>query len=127
MRALFYIFGVGKLPQNQKRANLVERAFRSGVVTDRDLWRSPPADRDADRAVPDEKRRSALTSLPSTADAPPSRSPTAKPGRRRDGRLCGPTSEEPSRGGCIRKPHRVRQPVLGLAGSTICTPQGTTP
>lgn len=37
MRALFYIFGVGKLPQNQKRANLVERAFRSGVVTDRDL------------------------------------------------------------------------------------------
>jgi DNA-binding CsgD family transcriptional regulator len=37
MRALFYIFGVGKLPQNQKRASLVERAFRSGVVTDRDL------------------------------------------------------------------------------------------
>ncbi len=37
MRALFYVFGVGKLPQNQKRANLVERAFRSGVVTDRDL------------------------------------------------------------------------------------------
>jgi DNA-binding CsgD family transcriptional regulator len=37
MRALFYIFGVGKLPQNQKRAHLVERAFRTGVVTDRDL------------------------------------------------------------------------------------------
>ena len=37
MRALFYVFGVGKVPQNQKRAQLVERAFRSGVVTDRDL------------------------------------------------------------------------------------------
>jgi pSer/pThr/pTyr-binding forkhead associated (FHA) protein/DNA-binding CsgD family transcriptional regulator len=37
MRALFYVFGVGKLPQNQKRAHLVERAFRTGVVTDRDL------------------------------------------------------------------------------------------
>jgi DNA-binding CsgD family transcriptional regulator len=37
MRALFYIFGVGQLPQNQKRAHLVERAFRTGVVTDRDL------------------------------------------------------------------------------------------
>jgi DNA-binding CsgD family transcriptional regulator len=37
MRALFYVFGVGKLPQNQKRAALVERAFRSGVITDRDL------------------------------------------------------------------------------------------
>src|SRR5215208_5276016 len=36
MRALFYVFGVGKVPQNQKRAQLVERAFRSGVVTDRD-------------------------------------------------------------------------------------------
>ena len=37
MRALFYLFGVGHLPQNQKRARLVERAFRTGVVTERDL------------------------------------------------------------------------------------------
>ena len=37
MRTLFYIFGVGHLPQNQKRARLVERAFRTGVVTERDL------------------------------------------------------------------------------------------
>ena len=37
MRALFYVFGVGALAQNQKRAALVERAFRTGVVTDRDL------------------------------------------------------------------------------------------
>jgi pSer/pThr/pTyr-binding forkhead associated (FHA) protein len=37
MRALFYAFGVGHLPQNQKRARLVERAFRTGVVSERDL------------------------------------------------------------------------------------------
>jgi pSer/pThr/pTyr-binding forkhead associated (FHA) protein len=37
MRALFSIFGVGHLPQNQKRARLAERAFRTGVVTERDL------------------------------------------------------------------------------------------
>jgi DNA-binding CsgD family transcriptional regulator len=37
MRALFDIFDVGKVPQNQKRTQVVERAFRAGVVTDRDL------------------------------------------------------------------------------------------
>jgi pSer/pThr/pTyr-binding forkhead associated (FHA) protein len=37
MRALFYAFGVGHLPQNQKRARLVERAFRTGAVSERDL------------------------------------------------------------------------------------------
>jgi pSer/pThr/pTyr-binding forkhead associated (FHA) protein len=37
MRSLFYAFGVGHLPQNQKRARLVERAFRSGAVSERDL------------------------------------------------------------------------------------------
>jgi pSer/pThr/pTyr-binding forkhead associated (FHA) protein len=37
LRALFYAFGVGHLPQNQKRARLVERAFRTGIVNERDL------------------------------------------------------------------------------------------
>lgn len=38
LRALFSKFGLEKgLPQNQKRARLVERAMHSGVVTDRDL------------------------------------------------------------------------------------------
>jgi pSer/pThr/pTyr-binding forkhead associated (FHA) protein len=37
LRALFGAFGVGHLPQNQKRARLVERAFRTGVVSDKDL------------------------------------------------------------------------------------------
>jgi pSer/pThr/pTyr-binding forkhead associated (FHA) protein len=37
MRALFYAFGVGHLPQNQKRARLVERAFRTGFVSEREL------------------------------------------------------------------------------------------
>jgi DNA-binding NarL/FixJ family response regulator len=37
LRALFYIFGVSHLPQNQKRARLVERAFSTGLVTERDL------------------------------------------------------------------------------------------
>jgi pSer/pThr/pTyr-binding forkhead associated (FHA) protein len=37
MRALFAKFDVEDLPQNQKRARLVERAMQSGVVTDRDL------------------------------------------------------------------------------------------
>jgi pSer/pThr/pTyr-binding forkhead associated (FHA) protein len=37
MRALFYAFGVGHLPQNQKRARLVERALRSGFVNEREL------------------------------------------------------------------------------------------
>ena len=37
MRALFQAFGVGHLPQNQKRARLVERAFRTGIVSEREL------------------------------------------------------------------------------------------
>ncbi len=37
LRALFEKFGVGDLPQNQKRVALVERALQSGMVTERDL------------------------------------------------------------------------------------------
>jgi pSer/pThr/pTyr-binding forkhead associated (FHA) protein len=37
LRALFDKFGVGDLPQNQKRVALVERALQSGLVTERDL------------------------------------------------------------------------------------------
>jgi pSer/pThr/pTyr-binding forkhead associated (FHA) protein len=37
MRALFSRFGLEDLPQNQKRAKLVERAFQTGVVAERDL------------------------------------------------------------------------------------------
>lgn len=37
LRALFERFGVGELPQNQKRIRLAELALRSGVVTPRDL------------------------------------------------------------------------------------------
>jgi FHA domain len=37
LRALFYIFGVSGLPQNQKRVQLVERAFSAGIVTEHDL------------------------------------------------------------------------------------------
>jgi pSer/pThr/pTyr-binding forkhead associated (FHA) protein len=37
LRALFTTFGVEDLPQNQKRARLVERAMNSGLITDRDL------------------------------------------------------------------------------------------
>jgi hypothetical protein len=37
MRGLFERFGIGDLPQNQKRARVVELAFRAGVVTERDL------------------------------------------------------------------------------------------
>lgn len=37
VRALFCIFDVGELPQNQKRACLAERAFHDGIVSDRDL------------------------------------------------------------------------------------------
>ena len=37
MRALFEKFGVEHLPQGEKRARLVERAFASGAVTERDL------------------------------------------------------------------------------------------
>jgi predicted component of type VI protein secretion system len=37
LRALFEVFGVDDLPQNQKRATLALQAMRSGVVTRRDL------------------------------------------------------------------------------------------
>jgi pSer/pThr/pTyr-binding forkhead associated (FHA) protein len=37
LRALFTKFGVEDLPQNQKRAKLVERAFQTGLVSERDL------------------------------------------------------------------------------------------
>jgi hypothetical protein len=37
LRVLFQKFGVEHLPQNQKRARLVERALLSGVVSERDL------------------------------------------------------------------------------------------
>jgi hypothetical protein len=37
LRALFEKFGVGELPQNRKRAALVERALQSGLVAERDL------------------------------------------------------------------------------------------
>jgi pSer/pThr/pTyr-binding forkhead associated (FHA) protein len=37
LRGLFERFGVGELPQNQKRLALAERAFRSGAVTPREL------------------------------------------------------------------------------------------
>ena len=41
LRALFEKFGVGDLPQNVKRAQLVERALRTGIVTERDLRDQP--------------------------------------------------------------------------------------
>ena len=37
LRTLFHKFGVEDLPQNQKRAKLVELAFRSGLVSERSL------------------------------------------------------------------------------------------
>jgi pSer/pThr/pTyr-binding forkhead associated (FHA) protein len=37
LRALFAKFNVEDLPQNQKRARLVERAFQTGLVSERDL------------------------------------------------------------------------------------------
>jgi pSer/pThr/pTyr-binding forkhead associated (FHA) protein len=37
MRALFAKFTVEDLPQNQKRARLIERAFQTGLVSERDL------------------------------------------------------------------------------------------
>ena len=37
LRALFAVFGVDDLPQNQKRASLALRALRTGVVTRREL------------------------------------------------------------------------------------------
>jgi pSer/pThr/pTyr-binding forkhead associated (FHA) protein len=37
LRALFAKFSVEDLPQNQKRAKLIERAFQTGLVSERDL------------------------------------------------------------------------------------------
>jgi pSer/pThr/pTyr-binding forkhead associated (FHA) protein len=37
LRVLFAKFGVEQLPQNQKRIRLVERAFYSGAISERDL------------------------------------------------------------------------------------------
>ena len=37
LRALFEVFGVDALPQNQKRASLALQALRTGVITRRDL------------------------------------------------------------------------------------------
>jgi pSer/pThr/pTyr-binding forkhead associated (FHA) protein len=37
MRSLFDLFGIGDLPQNQKRASLALQALREGVVSRRDL------------------------------------------------------------------------------------------
>ena len=37
LRALFAAFGLGELPQNQKRARLAELAMRLGIVSERDL------------------------------------------------------------------------------------------
>jgi len=37
LRALFAVFGVDDLPQNQKRASLALQALRNGVITRRDL------------------------------------------------------------------------------------------
>ncbi len=37
LRALFAKFGVQDFPQNQKRAQLVARAFKTGIVSERDL------------------------------------------------------------------------------------------
>lgn len=38
LRTLFQKFGVGELPQNKKRAQLVWLAFRSGVISAANLW-----------------------------------------------------------------------------------------
>jgi pSer/pThr/pTyr-binding forkhead associated (FHA) protein len=38
LRTLFQKFGVGDLPQNKKRAQLVWLAFRSGVISAAELW-----------------------------------------------------------------------------------------
>ncbi len=37
LRVLFAKFGIEQLPQNQKRIRLVERAFYSGLIAERDL------------------------------------------------------------------------------------------
>jgi pSer/pThr/pTyr-binding forkhead associated (FHA) protein len=38
LSALFELFGVAHLPQNQKRAQLAWEAFKSGAISARDLW-----------------------------------------------------------------------------------------
>jgi pSer/pThr/pTyr-binding forkhead associated (FHA) protein len=38
LSALFEVFGVVHLPQNQKRAQLAWEAFKSGVISARELW-----------------------------------------------------------------------------------------
>jgi pSer/pThr/pTyr-binding forkhead associated (FHA) protein len=38
LRTLFHKFGIQDLPQNQKRAQLVWRAFRSGAISASNLW-----------------------------------------------------------------------------------------
>lgn len=42
MRAIFHRLGVADLPQNAKRARVVEVALAAGIVTPRDLRESPP-------------------------------------------------------------------------------------
>jgi hypothetical protein len=37
LRALFEKFGVAHLPQNEKRARLVERAFAGGFISEGEL------------------------------------------------------------------------------------------
>jgi pSer/pThr/pTyr-binding forkhead associated (FHA) protein len=41
LSALFGLFGVAHLPQNQKRAQLAWEAFKSGVISPRELWEQP--------------------------------------------------------------------------------------
>jgi pSer/pThr/pTyr-binding forkhead associated (FHA) protein len=43
LRVLFQKFGISDVAQNQKRAQLVWRAFQTGIVTPRDLWPSGEA------------------------------------------------------------------------------------
>ena len=47
LRVLFGKFGIGDLAQNKKRAQLVWRAFQTGVINERDLW---PAEKTAGKA-----------------------------------------------------------------------------
>jgi DNA-binding NarL/FixJ family response regulator len=37
LRILFERFGIGSLPQNEKRVRLVEQALQSGLISNRDL------------------------------------------------------------------------------------------
>ena len=37
LRVLFHKFGIEDLPQNQKRARLVEMALEFGIVTEKEL------------------------------------------------------------------------------------------